>query len=50
MTHTGGGGAKVKYGSAFLYFLYDQLLMVEDYVYTVTDLRGDLDLPLLTGA
>ena len=50
MVRTGGGGAKVKYGSAFFCWLDDQLLMVEDYAYIGTKFRGYPDLPLLTCA
>ena len=46
----GGGGSKVKYGSAFFHWLDDQLLMIEDYVYVGTDFRRDVDLALLVGS
>ena len=50
MAHTDGGGAKVKYGSAFFHWFYDQILMVEDYTYDVTEFRGGPDIPLPVGA
>ena len=50
MARTGGGGAKVKYVSAFFHWLDDQILMVEDYAYDSTEFRGDPDLPLLAGS
>ena len=46
MAHTGGSKAKVKFEAAFLCWLRDQILMIEDYVYARTDFRGDPDLPL----
>ena len=50
MARTGGGRAKVKFKAAFFRLLRDQVLMIEDYAYTGTDVRGDPDLPLLPGA
>ena len=50
MAHTGSGGAKVKYGSAFFRWLEDQILMVEDCTYAGIYFRGDPDLPVPAGA
>ena len=46
----GGGGSKIKYGSAFFCWLDDQLLMIEDYAYAGTNFRGGAYLSLLAGA
>ena len=50
MARTGGGGAKVKFEAPLFRWLSDQILMIEDYAYVGTELRGDLDLPLPPGA
>ena len=46
MARTRGGSAKVKYGNPFFHWLYNQILMIEDYVYSGTKFQGDHDLPL----
>ena len=46
MARTGGGRAKVKFEAAFFRWLRDQILMIEDHAYAVTNFRGDADLPL----
>ena len=47
MAFLGNGGSKFKYGVAFFRCLDEQLLMIEEYAYTGTDLRGDPDLALV---
>ena len=47
MPHQGGGGGSVMTsGSVFFWCLWGQILMVEDYAYSRTDFRGDINLPL----
>ena len=46
MARTRACRGKVKFGDPFFQWLRDQLLMVEDYVYTGTDFSGDPDLLL----
>ena len=50
MARHGDGGSKVKYGSAFFRWLDDQLLMIEDYTYARTDIKGGPDLAQPAGA
>ena len=40
----------MKFKVAFFCWMLDQILMIEDYAYAGTNLRGDLDLPLPPGA
>ena len=47
MSHHGGSRSKVKFETAFFWWLDEQILMIEDYVYVDTDFRGDPDLDLL---
>ena len=49
MARTGAGRGRVKLGDVFLRWLWDQMLMVEDYAYVGTDFTGDPDLPLPPG-
>ena len=49
MARTGGGRFKVKYDAGFFHWLDDQILIIKDYAYTVTEFRGYLDLPLPPG-
>ena len=49
MACTGVGRGRVKFGDAFFRWLWDQILMVEDYAYAGTDFTGDPDLPLPPG-
>ena len=49
MARTGASKRKVKFGAPFFCWLNDQILMIEDYAYMVTDFRGDPDLPLPPG-
>ena len=49
MAHTGVGRGRVKFGDPFFRWLWDQMLMVEDYSYAGTYFTGDLDLPLPPG-
>ena len=46
MAHLSGVGSRVKYRTAFLRWLDDQLLMIEEYAYAGPDFQGDPDLPL----
>ena len=50
MDRTSGGTAKVKFKVSFFRWLRYQILMIEDYAYTWTDFKGNLDLPLPPGA
>ena len=50
LAHTGESRGKFKFGDPFFRWLDDQILMIEDYMYTGIDLRGDLDIPLPPGA
>ena len=45
----GIGRGRVKFDDAFFRWLWDQMLMVEDYAYAGTDFTGDPDLPLPHG-
>ena len=49
MARTGVGRGRVRFGDAFLRWLLDQMLIVEDYAYAGTDFTGDPDLPLPPG-
>ena len=49
MARTGEGRGRVKFGDVFFRWLWDQILMVEDYPYAGIDFTGDLDLPLPPG-
>ena len=49
IARTGVGRGRVKFGDAFFRWLWDQMLMVEDYAYAGTNFTGDLDLPLPPG-
>ena len=46
MAHHGGGGSKVVCASVFFPWLWNQLLMVEDYAYEGEEFREDPKLPL----
>ena len=46
MAHTGAGRGRVKFVDAFLRWLRDQMLRVEDYANAGIDFTGDPDLPL----
>ena len=46
MARTGVGRGRVKFGDPFFRWLWDQILMVEDYAYAGTDFTRDIDLPL----
>ena len=45
MARTGASRGRVKFGDPFFIWLWDQILIVEDYAYASTDFIGDLDLP-----
>ena len=49
MACTGVGRGRVKFSDPFFRWLWDQMLMVEDYAYASTDFTGDPDLPLPPG-
>ena len=49
MARTGAGRGRVKFGDPFFRWLWDQMLMVEDYAYAGTYFTGDPDLPLPPG-
>ena len=49
MARTGVGRGKLKFGDPFFRWLWDQMLMVEDYAYAGIDFTGDPDLPLPPG-
>ena len=49
MACTRAGRGRVKFGDPFFRWLWDQMLMVEDYAYVGTDFTGDPDLPLPPG-
>ena len=49
MARTGAGRGRVKFGDPLFRWLWDQMLMVEDYAYAGTDFTGDPDLLLLPG-
>ena len=49
MARMGVGSDRVKFGDAFFRWLWDQMLMVEDYAYAGTNFTGDPDLPLPPG-
>ena len=49
MACTGAGRGRVNFSDPFFRWLWDQMLMVEDYAYAGTDFIGDLDLPLPPG-
>ena len=46
MAHTGVGRGRVKFDDPFFRWLWDQMLMVEDYAYAGMNFIGDPDLPL----
>ena len=46
MARTRVGRGRVKFSDPFFRWLWDQMLMVEDYAYAGTDFTGDPDLPL----
>ena len=48
MARTGADRGRVKFDEVFRW-LWDQMLMVEDYAYAGTDFTGDPDLPLPLG-
>ena len=50
MARHGGEGSRVKYETAFFWWLDYQLLTIENYVYVGTNFRGDLDMALLADA
>ena len=49
MARIGVGRGRVKFGDAFFTWLWDQMLMVEDYGYAGTYFTGDPNLPLPLG-
>ena len=49
MARIGAGKGRVKFGDPFFRWLWDQMLMVEDYAYAGRDFIGDPDLPLPPG-
>ena len=42
MARTGAGRGRVKFGDVFFRWLWDQMLMVEDYAYAGTNFTSDL--------
>ena len=46
MARTGADRGEVKFSDPFFQWLRDQILMVEDYAYAVTNFSGELDLLL----
>ena len=46
MACTGEGRGRVKFDDPFFRWMWDQMLMVEDYAYACTKFTGDPDLPL----
>ena len=46
MARIGVGRGRVKFGDAFFKWLWDQMLMVEDYAYVGTYFTNDPNLPL----
>ena len=49
MARTGAGRGRVKFGDVFFRWLWDQMLMVEDYTYAGIYFTCDPDLPLPPG-
>ena len=49
MARIGARRGKVNFGDPFFRWLRDQILMVEDCAYAVTDFSRDPDLPLRPG-
>ena len=49
MACIGAVRGRVKFGDLFFIWLWDQILMVEDYTYAGMDFTGDPDLPLPPG-
>ena len=46
MARTGAGRGRVKFGDPFFRWIWDYMLMVEDYAYAGIYFIGDPDLPL----
>ena len=49
MARTRVGRGRVNFGDTFFRWLWDQMLMVEDYAYVGMEFTGDPDLPLPPG-